>query len=182
MRASSSAWPPCPLRQDKNLYPSRPCSKSTSSRKLSLNSPTPISTVYTLFCPAQPPTEGHDKVGQASYGFIASPQSTTSYAMSFPHSRAYPRAGAPGLQKETANPEGECHERGPFSQPSHYPFLYSPGTLLTFPALDPRTRVTSPFFKAPGERGSCTQFRRQPNLLCFSQNPLAPRPLPVLSS
>ena len=145
MRASSSAWPPCPLRQDKNLYPSRPCSKSTSSRKLSLNSPTPISTVYTLFCPAQPPTEGHDKVGQASYGFIASPQSTTSYAMSFPHSRAYPRAGAPGLQKETANPEGECHERGPFSQPSHYPFsspffpasYYAPYSKMAHPVSVP---------------------------------------------
>lgn len=78
----------------------------------------------TLFCPAQPPFEGCDKVGQTSHGFTASPQ-WTAFNLKKDHffhhcvSMAYPRTA-----EETANPEGEWHGRKPFSQPA--PTQFSP--------------------------------------------------------
>lgn len=83
--------------------------------------------------------------------------------------------GAPGLRKRLPilRENGMGGDRSATPAPT-YPVLYPPGTLLMFPAFGLGTRASSSFFKAPGERGSCTQFRRQPHLLPPPRSPWLP--------
>lgn len=67
----------------------------------------------------------------------------TSYTTSFPYSVAFPRTGVPALQEEPSILRRNSMRQGH----SASPFLYPPGTLLTFPALGPGTRASTHFLQ-----------------------------------